>query len=365
MQKVRVLIVDDSIFMRTLISDLLTDSGVIEVIGTASNGLEAVDKIKSLSPDVVTLDVEMPKLNGLEVLKMVMSNTPVPIIMLSSLTKQGTDTTIKALHYGAFDFIAKPSGSISLDIKKISNEIIDKILIANTQKDKWIKQWNRKSNTTPSKTIDLDEFENLKKLAGDQKTLHGIVAIGTSTGGPKALQKVLTNIPKNFPYALLVVQHMPPGFTKSLATRLDSLSEIKVFEAEDMQSIEPGTAYIAPGDYHMTVTKNANKYHISLNKGQHIGRHRPAVDVLFKSLAGIDLEKIFVIMTGMGSDGTEGIKAAKTKDSDIIIAEAEESCIVFGMPKSAIQTGLVDFVVPLDNIANYIIKGVNKQRRWP
>lgn len=349
MRKIRVLVVDDSFFMRKMISDLLISSGVVEVIDTAKNGLEAVEKTAKLMPDIVTLDVEMPKLNGLEALQKIMTNNPVPIIMLSSLTKSGTDTTIKALEFGAFDFVAKPSGSISFDIANIKNELIDKVLLAYNQRDRWLRQWNVNDNV---EYLPVSK-SNVKYI----KNSEWIVAIGTSTGGPKALQEVITKIPKEFPYPILIVQHMPPGFTKSLADRLNSLSEITVVEAQNQELIRPGTAYIAPGNYHMVISKKADGNYINLNQMPPVSGHRPSVDIMFESLAAISLRKVFVIMTGMGSDGTKGLKIAK-KDGDIAIAQDESTCVVYGMPKTAIQSGLVDITVPIYQIHNNIINSV-------
>lgn len=349
MNKIKVLVVDDSFFMRKMISDLLISSGVVEVIDTAKNGLEAVEKTAKLMPDVVTLDVEMPKLNGLEALQKIMANNPVPIIMLSSLTKSGTDTTIKALEYGAFDFVAKPSGSISFDIAKIKNELVDKVLLAYNQRDRWLKQWNIK-NVVENHPISKSKITYIKNS-------DWIVAIGTSTGGPKALQEVITKIPKDFPFPILIVQHMPPGFTKSLADRLNSLSEITVMEAKDNDLIKPGTAYIAPGNYHMVISRKGEGNYINLNQMPPVSGHRPSVDVMFESLADSSLKKVFVIMTGMGSDGTKGLKIAK-KDGDIAIAQDESTCVVYGMPKTAVQSGLVDITVPIYQIHNNIINSV-------
>ncbi|KXG43405.1 chemotaxis response regulator protein-glutamate methylesterase [Tepidibacillus infernus] len=359
MKPIRVLVVDDSFFMRKLISDFLVESGIIEVVDTAKNGIEAVEKHLRLNPDVITMDVEMPQMNGLEALEQIMKKKPVPIIMLSSLTKQGTDITVQALQKGAFDFVAKPSGAISFDIKKVKDELINKIIIAHRQKEKWHKHLNyndRKETKGETKTVNCLEIET--------GHIEGIIAIGTSTGGPKALQEVITKIPKNFPYGILIVQHMPAGFTKSLATRLNSLSEIEVLEAEDQQLIKAGTAYIAPGNYHMTVRQLQKQFKIELNQNDPVSGHRPSVDVLFQSLATIRTKKIFVIMTGMGNDGTKGLTIAKQGEQVITIGEDETTCVVYGMPKSAIQKGLIDMVIPLHHITNKILESVQKQRRW-
>jgi len=362
LKQIRVLVVDDSFFMRKLISDLLFKSGIIEVVDTAKDGMEAIQKIKGYKPDVVTLDVEMPKMNGLEALTEIMKTFPLPIIMLSSLTKVGTDITIEALQLGAFDFIAKPSGSISFDIAKIKNDLIDKILIAHNQKEKWIQQWNNNNRLGFNRKV-VEANECHEKI-NNNGIIRGIVAIGTSTGGPKALQEVITKIPKNFPYPIVIVQHMPPGFTKSLALRLDSLSNIRVFEARDKQILQPGTAYIAPGNYHMTVELLNNQYLIRLDQRDPVGGHRPSVDLLFGSLKNFTLNKIMVIMTGMGSDGTKGLQAIIKDKNVTMIAEDEKTCVVFGMPKSAIKSGVIDMVIPIEEIAFQIVDVVKKQRGW-
>lgn len=359
MKKIRVLVVDDSFFMRKMVSDLLQSSGVIEVIDTAKNGIEAIEKTINLSPDIITLDVEMPKMNGLEALQKIMSQHPVPVIMLSSLTKQGADTTIQALQFGAFDFVAKPSGSISFDINKVKKELIDKILLAHSQRDKLLKPWKK---TKEIEKIDHPVEDLIYSETGDN-SVYGIVAIGTSTGGPRALQEVITKLPQNMPYPVLIVQHMPAGFTKSLAVRLNSLSKISVVEATDNEELEAGKVYIAPGDYHMEVKQRQSKFFISLNQEKAIAGHRPSVDTLYQSLGSLSLKKVFVIMTGMGSDGTKGLLAAKKK-GDILIAQDEQTCVVYGMPKSAVNSGLVDIVSPLYQIPSNIVNSIQNQRRW-
>lgn len=364
MKKIRVLVVDDSLFMRKMVTDMLQSSGVIEVVDTAKNGLEAIEKNTKLLPDIITLDVEMPKMNGLEALQEIMAKRPVPIIMLSSLTKQGTDTTVRALELGAFDFVAKPSGSISFDINKIKNELIDKILVASQNREKWRIKWE---NVRKGSIIELTEkivnIPDTDYFSKSPDKLHGIVAIGTSTGGPKALQEVITKIPKDFPYAILIVQHMPPGFTKSLADRLNGLSEITVVEASDKEAVKPGTAYIAPGNYHMQLEAQKGIFQISLNQKEQVSGHRPSVDVLFESLNEININKVYVVMTGMGSDGTNGLLKAKKRE-DILIVEDEKTCVVYGMPKSAVKSGLVDIISPLYQIPSSIIESVQKQRGW-
>ncbi len=355
MGNIKVLVVDDSLFMRRMITDLIQESENIEVVATAKDGLDAINKVEQFSPDIITLDVEMPVINGIEALKAIMEKHPVPVIMLSRKTKQGTDTTIQALQLGAFDFLAKPSGGSSSDINEIKDELIDKILIANEQKEKWIKQWHHSNNRKEISTKKVERIIEYPKQTNGY--FDGIVAVGTSTGGPKALQEVISNIPSNFPYPILIVQHMPAGFTNSLASRLNNIAKIHVTEAIDGETIKPATAYIAPGNYHMTMKKTSDHYKINLNQKEPVRGHRPSVDILFESLIDIRLKKVFVVMTGMGQDGTNGVKIAKN-DKDILIVENEDTCVVYGMPKSAVTTGLVDVIVPLHQIADHIISNV-------
>lgn len=346
--KIKVLIVDDSAFMRKVISDILESDSMIEVIGTARNGEDALKKIESLQPDVITLDVEMPVLDGIATLKEIMNRYPLPVVMLSSLTHHGANQTIKALELGAFDFIGKPSGPISLDIHKVKDELLEKVKMAANSKGKIRLSKQYKS---------LNKYNNTKIIhTNDSKHINSIVAIGTSTGGPRALQTVLTKLPSDIPAPIVIVQHMPAGFTKSLAERLDSICEIKVVEASDNIELENGYAYIAPGGYQMSVIKSNNKYILITDKNAAaLSGHKPSVDYLFNSIAELHIENILaVIMTGMGGDGSKGLSAIKQRKS-YAIAEDESTCVVFGMPRVAIQTGLVDSILPGDQIAEQII----------
>ncbi|MEW9667654.1 chemotaxis response regulator protein-glutamate methylesterase [Ammoniphilus sp. 3BR4] len=350
MKKIRVLVVDDSAFMRKVISDILSQDPKIEVVDKARNGLEGIEKVKQLSPDVVTMDVEMPAMNGLEALDYLMKHHPVPVIMLSSLTQEGASATIKALELGAVDFIPKPSGSISLDIHKVEDQIVAKVKAAagaNLNRHLFL-------SSSPVKQTGY----KIKALSS-QNELPKLILIGTSTGGPKALQIVLASLPSNLPAAILIVQHMPSGFTKSLSQRLNSICDIQVMEAEDGMVINRGSAYIAPGDYHMELKrKSSGSLVIRLNQTEPKSGHRPSVDMLFESVAQLDYPDTYaVVMTGMGSDGTKGIKALKTtRGCKEVIAEDESTCVVFGMPKAAIASGNVDTVLPLPKIGDYLAK---------
>jgi two-component system, chemotaxis family, protein-glutamate methylesterase/glutaminase len=362
--KKKVLVVDDSAFMRKLISDFLSTSDQLEVAGIARNGEDAIAKIMKLSPDVLTLDVEMPQMNGIEALKRIMSECPVPVVMLSSTTKEGAEETLKAIQLGAVDFIAKPSGTISLDLHKIQDEIVQKVLSASqvsitkllksaisidSDSNKEYQHVPKRAEHVTTRNSSLDFYDNRKKK---------IILIGTSTGGPRALQHVLTELPSSVNAPVLIVQHMPAGFTKSLADRLDSISGIRVKEAEQGEILQNGTAYIAPGGYHMKIVQSETILKVYLTKEEEPRNgHRPSVDVLFESVSMIDdYNKIAVIMTGMGTDGTQGVKKIKEYGTVRTIAESPDSCIVYGMPKSVIAANLSDEVVNVDEIAQSIMK---------
>lgn len=373
LQKSKLLVVDDSAFMRKLISDFFWDNRQIEVIGTARNGKDAIKKIEQLKPDVVTMDVEMPEMNGMEALKEIMQKYPLPVIMLSSTTKLGAENTLMAMEYGAVDFVAKPSGTISLDLHKIRDELVRKVEEASkVPVSKLKKPFHQltgisqsirhplnneasklKSMTKPSVKIDVP----IKKSEWS-KTSKKIILIGTSTGGPRALQEVITKIPANVGAPILIVQHMPAGFTKSLAARLDQLSEVHVKEAEQGDVLQKGTAYIAPGGYHLKLRKLGSAFTVVLDDQEPPrAGHRPSVDVMFEDVSlYAEFDKIAVIMTGMGYDGSKGLVALKKSGNVTAIAESAETCIVYGMPKAAVETQLVDEVADVDDIARTIMK---------
>ncbi|MFZ5943686.1 MAG: protein-glutamate methylesterase/protein-glutamine glutaminase [Bacillota bacterium] len=356
MSKIRVLVVDDSAFMRKVISDIINADEELELVGTARNGQDALDKIPILQPDVITLDVEMPQMNGLEALQKIMQIRPTPVVMLSSLTQLGADITIKSLAYGAIDFVQKPGGAISLNINDAAKEIIQKIKMAkraNLKQDTFVvKEKIEQSGVAISPP-------NSTKWS-DTSLDFPLVVIGTSTGGPKALHNVIENLPENLNAAILIVQHMPPGFTKSLAQRLNSLTQLIVKEGENGEKLQSGYIYVAPGNYQMEVQLNDfGELVLCLHQGPLVTGHRPSVDALFKSVANTQFKKVVaVIMTGMGYDGRAGIKELKGIGA-YTIAEAEETCVVFGMPKAAIEAGAINRIVPLQDIAKEIVKGVN------
>lgn len=359
MGKIRVLVVDDSALMRTVISDIINESPDMEVVGRARNGQDAVLQLLRLKPDVITMDVEMPGMDGLTALERIMKEAPLPVIMLSSLTKQGTEQTLKALQLGAVDFVAKPSGQVSLDIKIIGDELKRKILIAAGARKKL---QNLYRSAEIRKTATPIQSHVKKKSLDTTASLKKLVLIGTSTGGPKALHQVIPSLAGDLGAGILVVQHMPPGFTKSLAERLDGISSLNVKEAEDGEKVCPGCVYIAPGDHHLTVARQThqgqNALFVNLNQQAARSGHRPSVDVMLESVAqSFWAPVVCVIMTGMGSDGAAGLARLKEHGA-VTIAEDQSTCIVYGMPKAAVETGKVDMIIPLNSIGAEIAKAV-------
>lgn len=348
MKKINVLVIDDSAFMRKMISEILSSDDRIKVVGTARNGKDGLAKIKQLSPDVVTLDIEMPILDGISTLQEIMKTNPLPVVMVSSITSRGAMKTIHAISKGAVDFIAKPSGAISLNISDIKDEMIQKVITASEAKLMNV------SNLITN--IETNEIYLTKK-----KTM---IAIGTSTGGPSALEQVLRTVPEHFPAPILIVQHMPPHFTKSLAERLNLIANITVKEARNGDIVENGTAYIAPGDFHMTVRKVGRSIAIHLHEKPPKNGHRPSVDVLFRSIAHLeDYNKIAVVLTGMGRDGASGISYLKEQDDQtIVITESKESAVVYGMPLAVARTGKVNITDHISNIGKTIEEIVQKNK---
>lgn len=343
MEKIKVMVVDDSTLMRTIIKDMINSQHDMVVCDMARNGEELISKVLDIRPDVITLDVEMPKMDGITALKKLKSmDIDVPVIMLSSITKKGALLTLRCLENGAFDFIPKPSGEISLDINKVKDELIEKIHAASEREMKHEKN-EPKANIMPvRKNI---HFNNIVEA----------VAIGASTGGPKALYEVITELPKNLGVPVFVVQHMPAGFTKAFAERLDLNSEMEVTEASDNERVKNGVVYIAPGGYHMEIGTDRV---IHLNtKPHHLGV-RPSVDNLFLSLPEVYGSHIVsAVLTGMGKDGAIGTAAIKDAGG-YTIAEDKSTCTIYGMPKAVYETGKCDIVLPLDKIAGEIANKV-------
>lgn len=374
MAKLRVLNVDDSAFMRKLLKDTLERDSDIGEILQAKNGKEALDILEKEDFDCITLDIEMPVMDGIETLKVIMKKKPTPVVMISTATQKYAKITLDALELGAVDFIAKPKNIFSLDNEQLDNivEVVKSAASSNT--GTLVKRIRplpgKKGFDTSVVTIKKIEtqvprdsepiFDRHKGFgfSKDIEKVNKIIVIGTSTGGPRALQAVLPLISGKIDVPILIVQHMPKGFTKSLADRLDSISDIGVKEAEDGETLKNGIAYIAPGGLHLKIKSvGIDKYKIYLDDSPPFNSHKPSVDVMFDSVAMSPVDQVIsVIMTGMGADGAKGLENLKLKKNAITIAEDESTCVVYGMPKSAVETGKVDKVVPLNKIATELNK---------
>lgn len=347
---IKVLVVDDSVFMRKLLTDLFAGEADFTVVDTARNGKDAIDKLKRLKPDLITMDVEMPVMDGIKALEIIMKDFPTPVVMISSLTQAGAVATLRALEIGAVDFVAKTAGPIS-NITAIRTEILTKCRAAVKANVLQL----AKPHTSAAALPVMPRMHSAPSLMLDER----IVAIGTSTGGPRALQEIITKLPGNLPCGVVIVQHMPPGFTKSLAERLNSLSSVNVKEAEHNDVIRAGHVYIAPGDYHMLLEREGGKAVIKLNQNPPFGGHRPAVDPLMESVARTFGGKaVGVILTGMGRDGAKGMEAIK-RQNGYTIAEDQSTAVVYGMPKAAVEMGVVDKIVPITGVAAEILKALS------
>lgn len=337
MDQIKLLIVDDSLFMQRILSDLFQSDNQISVIGTARDGEDALSKIASLHPDVVTMDVEMPKMDGLTAVKRIMETDPVPVVMVSALTQKEAQLTLRALDYGAVDYVSKPSGTISLNMNIVKEELISKI------------------KTAALANVLATKNESLQNLHLESRSSEKILSIAASTGGPPAIKQILSALPADMP-PILIVQHMPKGVTKLFANGLSEKCKFDVKEAEEGDQIREHLALIAPGGFHMLVTKEKR---ITLTEGPPVNYVRPSADVTMISMAETFGQKnVAVILTGIGSDGANGIKSIKDHGG-FTIAQDKETSVVFGMPKVAAETGCVDMVAPLDLIPKEIMKAVN------
>lgn len=365
MEPYHILVVDDSVFMRKIISDLISDDPKFKVVGTAKNGKEGIEKVKLLKPHAVTMDVEMPEMNGLDALKCIMDDHPTPVVMLSSLTNEGAAETIRALELGAIDFICKPSGSISLDLHKVKELLHEKLLIAVQAKQKPVQPAppsvpvKKEKPSRQSGLMVLRPPKNASASEGSTRFSH-LISIGTSTGGPRALHQVVSQFPAGFPAPILIVQHMPPNFTKSLAQRLNDISQINVVEAQEGDVLQTATAYVAPGGWHMgAYREKTGTYRIHLTKEEPRSGHRPSVDVMFESLLALnELKRHIVLMTGMGSDGAKTMLALRQHGANTTIAESEDTCVVYGMPRAAVEMNAAMYVLPLQEIASKLVRAV-------
>ncbi len=351
---IRVLVVDDSALMRKLIPAILARDPSIEVVGTAMDGAFALKKIEELRPDVVTLDLEMPRMDGMETLRLIMRRAPLPVILFSTHSKEGAYSTLKALALGAVDFIAKPTDAAAGHLETIADLLIEKIKVAKRAAGRKL----------PPAAVPLDP-PSLKKGARSSLPPSRIIAIGISTGGPNALQFVLSQIPADFPCSILVVQHMPEGFTEMFARRLDECCALDVSEAKSGDLLFSGRVLICPGNRHMMVRRMPRGDMAVLSDGAPVNGHRPSVDVLFHSVAQeFALAAVGVIMTGMGEDGAEGLGAIKSAGG-MTIAQSEDTCVVGGMPRAAVQKGHVNKIIPLEGIGTFLVNQYGGGDRVP
>ena len=338
----KVLIVDDSALMRQLLTKILSSDPELVVVGTAGDPFVAREKIIALKPDVLTLDIEMPRMDGLTFLEKLMRGHPMPVIMISSLTDKGADTTLRALGLGAIDYISKPKLDVSNGTIEHASEIIAKVKAAARARVRRASVTIAQPNVSSAKTYQFS-------------ATHKVVAIGASTGGTEALKELLLPLPADFP-GIVIVQHMPETFTRQFAERLDSLCKIRVKEAQDGDRILPGHALLAPGGHHMAVIRRGMEYAVHVYRGERVNRHMPSVDVLFSSCArSLGRNAIGVMLTGMGDDGSRGMLEMKQADA-FNIAQDESTSLVFGMPREAILIGAVDQVLPLTQIPGLLLQ---------
>jgi len=352
-KKFKVLIIDDSALVRQVLTTIINSSRKLEVIGTARDPIDAREKIKQLNPDVLTLDVEMPKMDGITFLKNLMRLRPMPVLMISTLTEAGADVTLEALEVGAIDFIAKPKIDVQDALQEYTSEIIEKLEVAGIAK---VKEY--KASAEISKVAKkLDAGAVLKKKEGKIrfKSTDKIVALGASTGGTEAIKEVLEALPADSP-GIVISQHIPITFSRAFTERVNKMCQIEVCEPTDGQRILPGHAYIAPGDKHLIVERSGTNYICRLNDGPPVSRHKPSVDVMFRSVAqNVGPNAMGVMLTGMGADGAEGMLEMKQQGA-YNVSQDEDSCVVWGMPGAAVKIGAVDKEVTLSKVAKEIIK---------
>lgn len=330
---IKVLIVDDSALIRSLLTEIFSAEVDMKVVGVAPHSYAARDMVNEFSPDVITLDIEMPKVDGLTFLDRLMKARPTPVVMISTLTERGADATLRALELGAVDFVAKPKVGVSEGIEAYRSEIVEKVREAAKARVK------KRASSPTAQPLKIS-------YTGTEK----IIAIGASTGGTEAIKSVLSQLPANCP-AVVITQHMPPGFTTRFADRLNKTSQMKVVEAQDRVRILPGNVYLAPGNLHMKVEKDGANYQIRLNDGPLVSCHKPSVDVMFDSLAeNVGKNALGILLTGMGKDGAQGLLNMRQAGA-LTIGQDEQSCVVYGMPKEAASLGAVERVLSLEDIA--------------
>lgn len=344
---IKVLVVDDSAFMRKAISSMLQEDSEIKVIGTARDGLEAIQMVQELNPDIVTMDIEMPRMDGITALKEIMQNSPLPVIIVSSLTTEGAKVTLQALELGAVDFIPKNLAELSVNIVKIKGILLEKI-----------KTIAKRGILRRKPLIKLSDSKiEIPKVKIAQRKVS-IVSIGTSTGGPKALQEIIPKLPKDFPVPVVVAQHMPANFTKPFAERLNQLSQITVKEAEEGEPLKSCTVYVAAGRGHMKIKRRGIEVFVCISEDKEDFIYRPNVDLLMESVAEcFPGRSLGVVLSGMGNDGLKGCKKIK-ETGGRVFAQNEETCVIYGMPKAVVEAGIADKVIPLEEMAGEIINAV-------
>lgn len=349
MAKTKVVVVDDSALVRSILTEIINRQSDMECIGAAADPLVAREMIRNLNPDVITLDVEMPRMDGLDFLSRLMRLRPMPVVMVSTLTERGADVTLKALELGAVDFVAKPKIGVADGIKLLAQDITDKIRVAS-------KAHIRRAPPPPAPGAAAPAPAKPVTMASlGRASTEKLIFIGASTGGTEATKDVLVNLPADSP-AVVITQHMPPGFTKSYAARLDGLCKIRVKEAQDGERILPGHGYIAPGGFHLTVERSGANYIARVQDGDPINRHKPSVEALFLSAARVvGQNAIGIMLTGMGADGAKAMKVMKDAGS-YNYCQDEATCVVFGMPREAIAAGAADEVLPLGQIATKVLE---------
>ncbi len=349
MEKIKVLVVDDSALIRNLMTRIINSRTDMVVVATAADPYIALDQLRACRPDVMTLDIEMPRMNGLDLLAQLMDSDPLPVIMVSSQTEQGAQVTLRALELGAVDFVTKPKFDISAGMMEYAEDIADKIRAA------WLARGRFKRRGAAASTPAVPSARPLPEVGNALASCERLILIGASTGGTEAIKAILTQLPADSP-AILIAQHMPPGFTKSFAQRLDNVCRIAVKEAEDGEIIRPGYAYIAPGSHHLLLERGAGGYRIVLSSAPSVNRYRPSVEVLFRSAAEqAGAQALGIMLTGMGKDGATAMLAMRQAGA-YNLAQDEASCVVFGMPREAIAAGAVHVVLPLQEIAAHVLQ---------
>jgi two-component system chemotaxis response regulator CheB len=357
---IKVVVVDDSAFMRKALSTMLAKDAEIEVVATARDGEEGLEMIRLHQPDVVTMDIEMPRMDGLTALRHVMMEMPRPVLMVSSLTTEGAEATLKAMELGAVDFIPKQLSKVSLDIVKIEDELRAKVKLIARRRLGHLTRSSLAARGRPGAAAQAGERPARPASRPSGAPTRDLVAIGVSTGGPPAVQKVLAALPQDFPAGILIAQHMPAAFTGPFAKRLDGVCRITVKEAEDGERLQHGVAYVAPGGKHLRIDQKVSRIDVRVVEEPREALYKPSASVLFDSVAsGVGRRGLGVVLTGMGSDGLDGMRTLKAKGGRAL-AQSDSTCVVYGMPKAIVDAGLADEIVDIDDMGEAILSNLYK-----